>query len=62
MGAGAAGLVVGAAAGAVVCAGVEGRTLLVSGFLTVKADTMLSTQMKMASDQVAFSMKSVVLR
>ena len=59
---GVAGFDEGAAAGAVVAAGVAGFTLDVMAVFTVKADRMLTAQMKMASDHVAFSMKSVVLR
>lgn len=68
--AGAAGVAAGAAAGAlagagaaVVAAGALGVMLdTFTGVFTAKEAQMLRTQMKMASDQVAFSMKSVVLR
>lgn len=58
----AAGLLVGAAAGAVVAAGAGAIPERVTGVLIANEAQMLTTQMKMASDQVAFSIKSVVLR
>lgn len=61
--AGAAGADTGAGAallGAGAAAGVMFDTF--TGVFTVNEAQMESTQMKMASDQVAFSMKSVVLR
>lgn len=52
----------GAGAGAVVAAGAGAIPERVTGVLTAKEAHMLITQMKMARLQVAFSMKSVVLR
>ena len=57
-----AGAVVGAGAGAVVAAGAGAIPERVTGVLIAKEAQMLITQMKMARLQVAFSMKSVVLR
>ena len=57
-----AGAVVGAGAGAVVAAGAGAIPERVTGVLIAKEAQMLMTQMKMARLQVAFSMKSVVLR
>lgn len=57
-----AGAVVGAGAGAVVAAGAGAIPERVTGVLMAKEAQMLITQMKMARLQVAFSMKSVVLR
>ena len=58
----AAGAVVGAGAGAVVAAGAGAMPERVTGVLIAKDAQMLITQMKIARLQVAFSMKSVVLR
>lgn len=52
----------GAGAGAVVCAGACLMLDELIGVFTAKEVQMLSTQMNIASPQVAFSMKSVVLR
>lgn len=52
----------GAGAGAVVCAGACLMLEELIGVFTANDVQMLSTQMKMASPQVTFSMKSVVLR
>lgn len=58
----AAGAVVGAGAGAVVAAGAGAIPERVTGVLIANEAQMLTRQMKMARLQVAFSMKSVVLR
>lgn len=52
----------GAAAGADVAAGAGAMLDTLTGVLMANDAQMLTTQMKIASDQVAFSMKSVVLR
>lgn len=57
-----AGAVVGAAAGAVVAAGAGAIPERVTGVLIANEAQMLTTQMKIARLQVAFSIKSVVLR
>lgn len=57
-----AGAVVGAGAGAVVAAGAGAIPERVTGVLIANDAQMLTTQMKIARLQVAFSMKSVVLR
>lgn len=61
-GAGAGAAVVGAAAGAVVAAGAGAIPERVTGVLIAKEAQMLITQIKIARLQVAFSIKSVVLR
>ena len=60
--AGAGAAVVGAGAGAVVAAGAGAMPLRVTGVLIANEAQMLMRQMKIARLQVAFSMKSVVLR
>lgn len=57
-----AGAVAGAGAGAVVAAGAGAMLETLIGVLMAKDAKMLTTQMKMARPQVAFSIKSVVLR
>lgn len=58
----AAGALAGAGAGAVVAAGAGAIDEAITGVFIAKDAQMLTTQMKIASVQVAFSMKSVVLR
>lgn len=57
-----AGVVIGAGAGMVVSAGVTEIADFDDGLVMVKEAKMLITQMNTAKLQVAFSMKSVVLR
>lgn len=59
---GAGAVVVGAGAGAVVAAGAGAIPERVTGVLIAKEAHMLITQIKIARLQVAFSIKSVVLR
>ena len=58
----AAGADVGAGAGALVAAGAGAMLDTLTGVLMANDAQMLITQMKIARVQVAFSMKSVVLR